>query len=211
MSELEIEQREPVYTALFFFVLSFSVLVLILFRPDKHLCVSNLHVYSFVCTQVFRHLVDKVNCRLLFATHYHPLTKEFGSHPHVTLQHMACAFKTLPNNSSTTNQQLTFLYRLTAGACPESYGMQVALMAGIPKKVVEAASKAAQVMKTKIGVSFRSSERRSEFSTLHEDWLKTVLSVSKADDQKFEDGEEDDMFDTLFCLWHELKCSSQKL
>ncbi|KAK1418538.1 hypothetical protein QVD17_27683 [Tagetes erecta] len=160
---------------------------------------------------VFRHLVDKVNCRLLFATHYHPLTKEFASHPHVTLQHMACAFKSVPNNSSSTNQQLTFLYRLTAGACPESYGMQVALMAGIPIKVVEAATKAAKVMKIKIGVSFRSSERRSEFSTLHEDWLKTILTVSKADDQKFEDGDEDDVFDTLFCLWHELKCSSQKL
>uniref|UniRef100_A0A7N0V7I2 DNA mismatch repair proteins mutS family domain-containing protein n=1 Tax=Kalanchoe fedtschenkoi TaxID=63787 RepID=A0A7N0V7I2_KALFE len=36
---------------------------------------------------VFRHLVEKVNCRLLFATHYHPLTKEFASHPQVTLQH----------------------------------------------------------------------------------------------------------------------------
>ncbi|KAG7021280.1 DNA mismatch repair protein MSH7 [Cucurbita argyrosperma subsp. argyrosperma] len=39
------------------------------------------------------HLIEKVNCRLLFATHYHPLTKEFASHPHVMLQHMACTFK----------------------------------------------------------------------------------------------------------------------
>ncbi|KAI3670995.1 hypothetical protein L1987_87641 [Smallanthus sonchifolius] len=156
---------------------------------------------------VFRHLIDKVNCRLLFATHYHPLTKEFATHPHITLQHMACTFKPISNNSPSTNQQLLFLYRLTAGACPESYGMQVALMAGIPKDVVEAATKAAEVMKKKIGVNFQSSERRSEFSTLHEDWLKTVLTVSKAD----EDGDEDDVFDTLFCLWHELKCSNQKL
>ncbi|KAK9073780.1 hypothetical protein SSX86_006374 [Deinandra increscens subsp. villosa] len=160
---------------------------------------------------VFRHLVDKVNCRLLFATHYHPLTKEFATHPHVTLQHMACSFKPISNNSPSANQQLLFLFRLAAGACPESYGMQVALMAGIPKKVVEAATKAAEVMKTKIGVNFQSSERRSEFSTLHEDWLKTVLTVSKTDDGHFEDGDEDDVFDTLFCLWHELKCSNQML
>ncbi|KAL8239783.1 hypothetical protein R6Q59_016350 [Mikania micrantha] len=159
----------------------------------------------------FRHLVDKVNCRLLFATHYHPLTKEFAGHPHVTLQHMACTFKPISNNSPSTNQQLLFLYRLATGACPESYGMQVALMAGIPKTVVESATKAAEVMKTKIGVNFRSSERRSEFSTMHEDWLKTVLTISKVDDLKFEDGDEDDVFDTLFCLWHELKCSNQKL
>lgn len=156
---------------------------------------------------VFRHLVEKVNCRLLFATHYHPLTKEFSAHPHVTLQHMACTFKP----TSTNHQQLTFLYRLTTGASPASYGMQVALMAGIPKPVVDAATKAASVMKTKIGASFQASERRSEFSTLHEEWLKNVLMVSKVDDCKVEDGCEDDVFDTLFCLWHELKCSSEKL
>ncbi|XP_076925680.1 DNA mismatch repair protein MSH7-like [Bidens hawaiensis] len=156
---------------------------------------------------VFRHLVDKVNCRLLFATHYHPLTKEFATHPHVTLQHMACTFKPISNTSSSPDQELVFLYRLTAGACPKSYGMQVALMAGIPKTVVESAAKAAEVMKTKIGVSFKSSEQRSEFSTLHEDWLKTILSVADGDGVS----DEDDVYDTLFCLWHELRCSKEKL
>ncbi|XP_076949725.1 DNA mismatch repair protein MSH7-like [Bidens hawaiensis] len=156
---------------------------------------------------VFRHLVDKVNCRLLFATHYHPLTKEFATHPHVTLQHMACTFKPISNTSSSPDQELVFLYRLTAGACPKSYGMQVALMAGIPKTVVESAAKAAEVMKTKIGVSFKSSEQRSEFSTLHEDWLKAILSVADGDGVS----DEDDVYDTLFCLWHELRCSKEKL
>ncbi|KAL4563948.1 hypothetical protein LXL04_027997 [Taraxacum kok-saghyz] len=160
---------------------------------------------------VFRHLVEKVNCRLLFATHYHPLTKEFGTHPHVTLQHMACAFQPMSVNSQSTTQQLVFLYRLTTGACPESYGMQVALMAGIPKKVVEGACKAGEVMKRKIGVSFRSSERRSEFSTLHEEWLRTVLSVGKGEGGCLGGGDEDDVFDTLFCLWHEVKMSKEKL
>ncbi|GJW74375.1 DNA mismatch repair protein MSH7 [Tanacetum coccineum] len=113
--------------------------------------------------------------------------------------------------SQSTNQQLVFLYRLANGAWRESYGLQVASMAGIPKKVVEAAAKAAEVMKTKIRVSFRSSERRSEFSTLHEEWLKSVLAMSRVDDHKLVGGEEDDVFDELFCLWHELKCSNKKL
>ncbi|KAF5945768.1 hypothetical protein HYC85_015996 [Camellia sinensis] len=155
---------------------------------------------------VFRHLVEKVNCRLLFATHYHPLTKEFAHHPHVILQHMACTFKSKSENSSEGVEDLVFLYRLTFGACPESYGMQVALMAGIPKQVVEAASRAGQVMKESIGESFKSSERRSEFSTLHEEWLKTLLAISKTEEGNFDDN---DAFDTLFCLWHELKSSYQ--
>nr|GMC58803.1 DNA mismatch repair protein MSH7 isoform X2 [Ipomoea batatas] len=144
---------------------------------------------------VFRHFVEIVNCRLLFATHYHALTKEFGSHPHVILKHMACSFK--------SNQKLVFLYRLASGACPESYGMQVALMAGIPKQVVESASKAGKVMKTKIGESFRSSEQRSSFSTLHEEWLKSLVLMSKSGESELDE----DTFDTLFCMWHELRSS----
>ncbi|KAL0013929.1 hypothetical protein SO802_000998 [Lithocarpus litseifolius] len=151
---------------------------------------------------VFRHLIEKVNCRLLFATHYHPLTKEFASHPHVTLQHMACAFKSKSECYSRSDQELVFLYRLTSGACPESYGLQVAMMAGIPEKVVEVASKAGLVMKNSLGDSFRTSEQRSKFSTLHEEWLKMLMAVSDTGDCNF-----DDTFDTLFCLWHELKSS----
>ncbi|KAK3210754.1 hypothetical protein Dsin_015460 [Dipteronia sinensis] len=155
---------------------------------------------------VFRHLVEKVNCRLLFATHYHPLTKEFASHPHVKLQHMACAFKSNSENYSEGDQELVFLYRLTSGACPESYGLQVAIMAGIPEKVVQAASHAGLVMKKSIGESFKSSEGRSEFSTLHEEWLKSVVNFSEISGSNFGD-DDDDAYDTLFCLWHEIKSS----
>ncbi|XP_021723674.1 DNA mismatch repair protein MSH7-like [Chenopodium quinoa] len=150
---------------------------------------------------VFRHLIEKVNCRLLFATHYHPLTKEFASHPHVSLQHMSCAMK--PRSSTGEDFDLVFLYRLATGACPSSYGLQVALMAGIPKQVVESATTAAEAMKEMIGKSFKSSEQRSEFSTIHEQWLKSILSLACCKDSNLDD----DTYDTLFCLWHELKIS----
>ncbi|KAL5975528.1 DNA mismatch repair protein msh7 [Asimina triloba] len=153
---------------------------------------------------VFRHLVEKVHCRLLFATHYHPLTKEFASHPRVSLQHMACAFNQRNGSAFTGDQELVFLYKLTLGPCPESYGLQVALMAGIPKHVVQAASKASKALRRSIGENFRSSEVRSEFSTLHEEWLRTVLAVSMTTNDS--DLNEDDS-DTLLLLWHELKRS----
>ncbi|CAH9131382.1 unnamed protein product [Cuscuta epithymum] len=144
---------------------------------------------------VFRHLVETVNCRLLFATHYHALTKEFATHPRVILKHMACSF-------GRNREELIFQYRLACGACPESYGMQVALMAGIPKKVVDSASKAATVMETNIRQSFRLSEQRSNFSTLHEEWLRSLISMSRLRVSEFDD---DDTFDTLICMWHELR------
>lgn len=143
---------------------------------------------------------------MLFATHYHPLTKEFSSHPRVISKHMACAFKSrCDQEPSGCDQDLVFLYRLNEGACPESYGLQVALMAGIPNHVVEKASDAAQAMKRSIGESFKSSELRSEFSSLHEEWLKSLVCISRTTNTIVQDEEDD--YDTLVCLWHELKSS----
>lgn len=118
---------------------------------------------------------------------------------------MACAFNLKGEKSSRGEPELVFLYQLTPGACPESYGLRVALMAGIPKEVVEAAWTAGRKIKQSIGENFRSSERRSEFSTLHEEWLKTLLTVSRMGEHNFDD----DAWDTLFCLWHEMKSSYQ--
>ncbi|XP_010513514.1 PREDICTED: DNA mismatch repair protein MSH7-like [Camelina sativa] len=160
-----------------------------------------------IAYSVFRHLVEKVQCRMLFATHYHPLTKEFASHPRVTSKHMACAFKSRSDQElrGGCDQDLVFLYRLTEGACPESYGLQVALMAGIPNQVVETASDAAQAMKRSIGENFKSSELRSEFSSLHEEWLKTLVDISRTSHNDNTVVEDD--HDMLVCLWHELKSS----
>nr|CAB3471982.1 unnamed protein product [Digitaria exilis] len=153
---------------------------------------------------VFRHLVERVRCRLLFATHYHSLTKEFASHPHVSLQHMACMFRPRSGDGN-GEKELTFLYRLTSGACPESYGLQVATMAGIPKVVVERASVAGQAMRAKIAGNFKSSEERAEFSTLHEEWLGTAMAVIVKDGHL-----DEDIMDTLYCVTHELKAHFRK-
>lgn len=159
-------------------------------------------MHCLTVTQVFRHLVERVGCRQLFATHYHSLTKEFASHPHVSLQHMACMFK--PSSDGNGQKELTFLYRLTSGACPESYGLQVATMAGIPKSIVEKASVAGQVMRSKIAKNFKSSEQRAEFSTLHEEWLRAALAVGMS---VKDDHLDDDIIDTLCCIQQELKAA----
>ena len=41
---------------------------------------------------VLQDMVERVDCRLLFATHYHPLTSEFSGHPRVALGHMAARY-----------------------------------------------------------------------------------------------------------------------
>lgn len=113
---------------------------------------------------------------------------------------MACASRPRPGVTS-GDEDLVFLYRLTLGACPESYGLQAALRAGIPNSVVEAASRAREAMKFSMGNTFRSSEGRSQFSTLHEEWLKTLLAVSRISENHTVD---EDVCDTMLCLWHEI-------
>ena len=47
---------------------------------------------------------------------------------------------------------MTFLYKLAAGACPKSYGTNVARLAGIPGPVVERAAEfAARIESDKVG------------------------------------------------------------
>ena len=116
---------------------------------------------------------------------------------------MACMFK--PSSNGNGQKELTFLYRLTSGACPESYGLQVATMAGIPKSIVEKASVAGRVMRSKIAGNFKSSEQRAEFSTLHEEWQREALSVSVMDGLL-----DDDIMDTLVCIRQELKAHFRK-
>jgi DNA mismatch repair protein MSH6 len=86
---------------------------------------------------VLYHLVSKVGCLGLFSTHYGTLTNEFESHPLVSLKYMDF----LVDQDS---QQVTFLYKLTDGKCPQSYGMNVARMARIPETIIENAEKMAQ-------------------------------------------------------------------
>ena len=74
------------------------------------------------------------SARVLFSTHYHKLTQEFtsGDDNHKVQQgHMACQEE---------NGNMTFLYQLALGPCPNSFGLEVAAMAHIPHSVLTRAS-----------------------------------------------------------------------
>ena len=72
---------------------------------------------------VLRHLSSAVDCRTLFATHFHPLAStEFRDCPRVALGHMAALVQEAVEGSAGS---IVFLYELREGACPKSYGLQV--------------------------------------------------------------------------------------
>ena len=160
--------------------------------------------------QVFRHLVDSINCRLLFATHYHPLTKEFAAHPCVSLYHMAFAFEHTVDarDVSTSLKRLVFLYKLSPGASPDSYGLHVASLAGLPEKVIKQAENARTIIQSRLSSTFQANAHRLHFSHLHEDWLRTIFVASSPNVSSTADIE--DAYDTLLCIWHELQTGKEK-
>ncbi len=79
-----------------------------------------------------RHLVEKNASHALFATHYFELTR------------LADEFKQVANlhlDAVEYGNSITFLHAVEEGAANQSYGLQVAQLAGIPKSVISAAKR----------------------------------------------------------------------
>lgn len=82
-------------------------------------------------------ICGKIQCRTLFATHYHELTRLASELPRVANAHMGVEGTRAGKNTGA----LRFLYLLREGPAQESFGIHVARIAGLPKPVVERAWK----------------------------------------------------------------------
>jgi DNA mismatch repair protein MSH6 len=116
---------------------------------------------------VTRHLTKNVGCRTLFATHYHTLCDDFGKDRDVELGHMACVVEEHKNSASaadtemdelkksghgksTSDASVTFLYTYQHGACPKSYGLNVARLARLPEGVIQRAKEKSEEFETAV-------------------------------------------------------------
>ncbi|KAK9807187.1 hypothetical protein WJX73_005617 [Symbiochloris irregularis] len=84
-----------------------------------------------IAAAVLQHLASTICCRGLFATHYHRLADDHQDDANVSVRHMACHV-----DSAGDCEQVTFLYKLAEGACPKSYGPNVARLAGLPPSLL---------------------------------------------------------------------------
>ena len=72
----------------------------------------------------------RLGCKTLFATHYHELTALEGEIPGVKNYNIAAKKK---------KDDIVFLRKIVRGAADESYGIEVAKLAGVPDKVINRA------------------------------------------------------------------------
>jgi DNA mismatch repair protein MutS len=76
------------------------------------------------------HNNPRLNCRTLFATHYHELTEMPLILPRTGNYNVAVAEE---------GEEIVFLHRVVPGGADQSYGVHVAQLAGMPRPVVERA------------------------------------------------------------------------
>ncbi|KAA1083414.1 DNA mismatch repair protein msh6 [Puccinia graminis f. sp. tritici] len=87
------------------------------------------HAIAFA---VLHRLATHSNCLGFFATHYSALTEDFRAHANIATKYML-------TNVDEVTREVVFLYKLSSGVSPRSYGPHVAKMAGIPSKIVQRA------------------------------------------------------------------------
>ncbi|MCA9065973.1 MAG: DNA mismatch repair protein MutS, partial [Planctomycetaceae bacterium] len=85
---------------------------------------------------ITEHLHDEIQCRTMFATHYHELTDLTKTLKHASNWNVAV---------QESNDDVVFLHRIVEGAAGRSYGIHVAKLAGVPRTVTE---RAARILET---------------------------------------------------------------
>lgn len=77
-------------------------------------------------------LAQHNRCRCLFATHYFELTALAEQHAEISNWHL---------KATEHGERIVFMHQVVPGPANQSYGIQVARLAGVPKSVVRAAQK----------------------------------------------------------------------
>ena len=79
---------------------------------------------------IVEHIHEQIGCRTLFATHYHELTD---------LEEQLAGVRNFNVAVKEWDDQVVFLHQIVPGAADKSYGIHVAQLAGVPRRVNERA------------------------------------------------------------------------
>ncbi|GJQ69953.1 putative component of the post-replicative DNA mismatch repair system (MMR) [Trypoxylus dichotomus] len=122
---------------------------------------TSTHDGNAIATAYMKKLLE-IDCRVIYSTHYHTLVEHYGGRTDVQLGHMAYMIE---DDEESGEQGVTFLYKLEPGVCSNSYGFNVAKLAGLPENIIQNALKIA----TKL-----------ESSTIHRQLYIQLLTANNA-------------------------------
>jgi DNA mismatch repair protein MutS len=117
-----------------------------------------------IAWSVVEYIDEKIKARTVFATHYHELTG------------MAAIYDKIFNCQVSVKRwedQIVFLHKIVPGGCDDSYGIEVARLAGIPRKTVNRSKEILRLLESGkfsqselAGGIHRSINQRSLFDTV---------------------------------------------
>lgn len=105
---------------------------------------------------VVEYIAKKLNCKTLFATHYHELSE---------LEGVIAGVKNYKITVKEINDSIVFLRKIVRGHANRSFGVEVAQLAGVPEEVVDRAKE--------ISVNLEKVNQKFDISMFKEDEEKT--------------------------------------
>ena len=108
-----------------------------------------------IAWSVVEYIVNKKNigAKTLFATHYHELTE---------LEEKLEGVKNYNIAVKKRGDDITFLRKIIPGGADESYGVEVAALAGVPNAVISRAKKILEGIENKEGVKIKNTQKTEE-------------------------------------------------
>lgn len=94
---------------------------------------TSTHDGMIIAKTILDRLEKKLLCRTLFTTHYHNLKDWCMEQPGIALYCMDCEV-------DEGSKDITFLYKFRQGVCPQSYGIHVSKLAGLPDCIIKMAA-----------------------------------------------------------------------
>ncbi len=107
----------------------------------------------------------KIGARTLFATHYHELTSMEGEYDGVINYHIAAKKR---------GDNITFLRKIVRGSTDDSYGIEVAKLAGLPNEVIKRAREVLAMVEASskaVRDAIEADPKQKKASTEHEDMM----------------------------------------
>lgn len=109
---------------------------------------TSTHDGAAIAQAVLHHVVTETRCLTLFITHYQNLARVADGLEGLTNVHMKFKAGTGPDG----DEEITFLYEVGEGVAHRSYGLNVARLAHIPKKVIELAAEKSSAMESEMHI-----------------------------------------------------------
>ncbi|ORY87848.1 muts domain V-domain-containing protein [Protomyces lactucae-debilis] len=137
-----------------------------------------------VAFAVLQHLLTRIGCLGFFSTHYALLAQEFEKHPGCKFENMSFL---LDEGGDAGQGKVTFLYKLVAGICSHSHGLNVARMAGLPEELITVAAEASKRFEAQHGTSLQSRQQPEIPLGLESDLITLFAAVQGNAEEVTED------------------------